>query len=304
MRSKFISIFLILFFAKTVFGLTKVGIGTIYISSKSNLETNYSKIKDYDKPDKTKTDIIPIGELTFTSKYNGAHISSGLGYSEGAKGLFLNYQNSFSNLGKFKVQIAFDPFSKEWKNPYLLNDNREKTDVYNYSLNLELKDIKNTNFLFKYKLRYKDVRKDGIEYSDLKRDTIFKDFILGYSFKTPIRGLILIPEVAFNTSKAKGESNSYYGYGLGFSALLFTRYNKFIIKTNFNQRFFQKTDPVFNKTRKEDLLSLFAVFTFNEPIKIKNTYFTITAGYMIKNTNINFYKESKLFTGLIVGYKF
>lgn len=303
MLKRLLIISMILFLAKSAIGEVKIGIGSIYSSSKSNFATNYSTINNYDKPDKTKTDFLPIGELSFTSKYKGAQINSGLGYSEGAKGLFLNYQNGFSNLGKFKVQIAFDPFSKEWKNPYLLNDNREETDVYNYSLNLELSNIKNTNFLFKYKLSYKDVRKDGIEYSDLKRDAIFKDFILGYSLKTHIRGLILIPEVAFNTSKAKGESNSYYGYGLGFSALLFTRYNKFIIKTNFNQRFFQKTDPVFNKTRKEDLLSLFAVFTFNEPIKIKNTYLTLIAGYSIKDADIDFYDESKLFTGFIIGYK-
>jgi len=58
-----------------------------------------------------------------------------------------------------------------------------------------------------------------VSYSTLKRDAIFKDFILGYNIKTHVRGLIFVPEISFNTSRAKGESNSYYGYGVGFSTL-------------------------------------------------------------------------------------
>jgi hypothetical protein len=298
-------IILLFFTISSLYAETKLGIGTIFTSTKSNFDTNSNNyLTKYDKPSSYKSDTALIGELSFSKKYGDSSISGGIGYSGDARGLFISGKRKIENYGDLKAQIFIDPFKKGWKNPYKLNSKREETDIYTYGLNLELNKVMNTNFLIKYNLKYTDIRKDNVEYSTLKRDAIFKDFIVGYNVKTKIRGLMFIPEVSFNTSKAKGESNSFYGYGAGFSSLYFKRNLKLIFKGNIYKKYYQDDEPIFGKKRNENSHNLMLVCNIDNPLGFEKTYLTLTAGYSEKYSNIDFYKESKIFSGIIIGYKF
>ncbi|UOD33881.1 DUF2860 family protein [Deferribacteraceae bacterium V6Fe1] len=298
-------IVLLIFAINNLYAETKIGIGSIFTATKSNFETSGNDyLSKYDKPGSYNNDTIPIGELNISKRYGDSSISGGIGYSGDARGLFISGKKKMENYGDLKAQIFIDPFKKGWKNPYQLNSKREETDIYTYGLNFELNKVMNSNFLIKYNLKYMDVRKDDVNYSILKRDAIFKDFIVGYNIKTKIRGLLFIPEASFNASKAKGESNSYYGYGAGFSSLYFKRNLKLIFKINLNKKYYQDNEPIFGKKRSENSYNLMLICNFDDPLGFEKTYLTLTAGYSEKYSNIGFYEESKIFSGIILGYKF
>lgn len=302
---KHLLIFLMIITLSNVYAETKIGIGSIFTSTKSNFETNSKQLsKRYDKPDKYNSDTTLIGELTFSKKYNDLSISGGLGYSGEAQGVFISTKNKIEKYGNFTSQIFINPFKKEWKNPYALNTKREKTNTYTYGLNLELDKVLNSNFVIKYHLKYKDVRKDYVDYDSLKRDAIFKDFIIGYNIKTPVRGLIFVPDMSYNMSKAKGGSISYNGFAFGLSSIYFKKDLKLILKANIYKKYYNDREPIFLKTRDENSYQIILICNFDNPLNLKNSYLTFTAGYNKKYSNIDFYEESKVFSGVIVGYKF
>lgn len=298
-------IFLIIITISNLYAETKIGIGSIFNSTKSNFETNADNyLNSYSKPNKYNIDTTLIGELTFSKRYNDVSFSGGLGYSGEAQGVFISTKNKIEKYGNLTSQVFMNPFKKGWKNPYALNTKREKTNIYTYGINLQLDKVLNSNFVIKYHLKYKDVRKDYVEYDPLKRDAIFNDFIVGYNIKTPTRGLIFIPDLSYNTSKAKGGSNSYNGYGVGLSSIYFKKDLKLILKANIYKKYYNDREPIFLKTRNENSYQITLICNFDNPLNLKNSYLTFTAGYNKKYSNIDFYEESKVFSGVIVGYKF
>lgn len=285
-------------------GAVKAGVGAIFYSVKSNLEvTDNKRVNSLDKPDTFQSGFIPVLELIATKENNGKTFFGGTDFSESFRGFSLGVKTA-SEMGKMTVAVSFSPFKKVWKNPYLTGVDRSETYAYEYVGYFNLEGVKKTNFSLKYSLQYTDVKSEKIPYDDLKRDGFLQRFVVGYKINTKLNGFYFLPEFGLAYNSAQGDSNSYFGYFGGISGIYGSRDKRFFLKIGYENDNFNKKDPVFLKNRDDRVISAIAGVTFNNIFNKNKLYATLVAGYSVKNTNIDFYYETKLFSGVIIGYKF
>jgi hypothetical protein len=80
------------------YGDTKIGIGSIFASSKSNFDINSSKtIHSYKEPDKTHYSSAMIGEIVSSKILKNGSVKGGFGFTDELKGLFLKYSSKIKN---------------------------------------------------------------------------------------------------------------------------------------------------------------------------------------------------------------
>lgn len=301
---RFFLFFIFILININTFGAVKIGVGAIFYSAKSNLEvTDNKRVNALDKPNAFQSGFIPILEFIANKENNGKTFFGGTDFSEGFRGLSLGVKTS-SEAGKITVAVLFNPFKKVWKNPYLTGTDRSETYAYEYGGYFKLEGVKKTNFSLKYSLQYTDVKNEKISYDDLKRDGFLQSFVVNYKINTELNGFYLLPEFGLVYNLAQGDSNSYFGYFGGISGIYGSRDKRFFLKIDYENDNFNKKDPVFLKNRDYGIISVTAGATFNNIFNKNKLYVTLVAGYSVKNTNIDFYYETKLFSGVIIGYRF
>lgn len=295
----------IFFMVSSGFGATKIGLGYLFTSAKSNFVVNDNdRINSLKKPGEYDSENTFIGELSFTKKYGNTTVKAGTDFSSDSKGLGLSLGRHYNNVNNLVVTFIFDPFSKVYKDPYKLNGDRNSTRVYSYIAKISLQGIMNTNFSINYSLRYSDVSDDKVKYDDLKRDELAHNFSISYKISTLLTGFSVMPEVGVESSNADGESNSYNGYFGGLGFLYDTHNLQVFLKTKLQNNFYDKKDPIFLSTRHETIYSVFLGCTLKGIFSAENMYATLLTGVKRSNSNIGFYDESKIFSGFIVGYEF
>lgn len=296
--------FLVILMSVNTFGAVKTGVGIIVSSVESNIEvTDNKKINVHGRPDNFQSDFIPVVELVITKKSKKNTFFAGTDFSEGFKGISAGVKTE-NESGKMTFVLSFDPFKKVWEDPYITGKNRTSTTALGYGGSFKFSEIKKSGFSLKYSALYTDIRDEKVVFDDLKRDSLLNSFLVDYKIDTGLKSFFIVPEFGLKYNSAVGKSNSYRGYFGGISGVYADRYKRFFMKIGYENDHFSKKDPIFLKTRDDKVISATTGATFRNILNNNKLYATVVAGYSAGYSNINFYHETKMLTGVVVGYEF
>ncbi len=146
---------------------------------------------------------------------------------------------------------------------------------------------------------------DDIEerFDSLARDGWLHQAQVEYAFSLG-RGISIAPGFQFSVADLDGNANSYKGYNLRVGLRCFTRSYRMNLTAAVGLNDYDRTHPIFDKTRDDWLYSLFGMFSISELLGNKSLSSTLIAGYRHRDSNIGFLKADTFLGGLTVGYKF
>lgn len=209
---------------------------------------------------------------------------------EVGEGLSLN-AGAIQPIGTTSLDIGFTwlPINEVWRNPYQTNRAREKSDADAYGIRLKLLTIGGSAWEAEYDLNRIDIDEDeigGME-DDLKRTGWSHNLGVRYTF--PFRqGGIIRPEITYTYGDMDGHSNSYHGLEAGI--LLQQNFPSWIfigrVAGFYNN--YQKTHPLFDKTRQEGGVSAFAQAMRLNLFGRERLFASVVAGYVWSDANIDF----------------
>jgi hypothetical protein len=116
--------------------------------------------------------------------------------------------------------------------------------------------------------------------------------------------LRLLPIVRYFRSDADGSANSFHRLAPQLSLQYFDRQLQAALNANFSRDWYDDVHPVFDKTRNDYSLGLFAIFGCKDPFGWKNFRIDWIGGASKQNSNIEFFESSNYLTGLGLGYVF
>ena len=298
-----------------------------YLSTNSQLNTDH-KNKKTDSLDKSgrrvnKIRPLPLGLIRYTFAEARTQLYLGLLPENVAQGQFFVEAGIRHDLTDgTMLRTAFIPVTpikeETWKDPFVVNQNRKETDISSYGFKLAAENIKGSglnlkfgwvhatiddedsgNFLFSQPNSF--LTPDDLD--DLRRDSDLYRFTGEYSIRLGQR-MRLSPILRYIRADAKGDANSFHGLAPQLSLLYFHDQLQVALNAIVNGEWFDDTHPVFDKTRRDLNLGLFAIFGYRAPFGFKNFRVDWFNGLFRKNSNIDFYESTSWLTALGVGYEF
>ncbi len=205
------------------------------------------------------------------------------------------------------------PFSGEtWKDPFLQDQSREETLERAQGGRLTLENIAGSRWTAEYAVAVNrvDDEQSGASLVDLdaaERGLLNRDALLQRArveLRVPLGpGLFLKPGLYYTIADANGAANSFDQTGLQVQAIR-QRGTHFLTATfDYSQRRNDADNPVFGAAQKDDLASLFLLYSHFDPFGWKN-WSLLAVGYWQSNdSNIGFYDEEGFGAGVGLGYR-
>ena len=298
-----------------------------YISTNSQLSTD---------SDNRKTDSLnesgervgkvrpfPLGLIRYTFAEKRTQLFLGVLPENVAQGQFMveaGARHVLSNgTGLRASVIPMTPLEqRRWKDPFVVGQNRKRTDVNSYGIKLAAENILGSGLTLKYGwVRQKlDDEKSGTflisqpdstlspdDLDDLDRDANFHRVTAEYSFQIAPR-MRLAPLLRYTRGDAKGNANSFHGLAPQLSFLYFGKQLQASVNASVRTQWYDKTHPVFNKTRRDISPGLFAILGYKNPFGFKNFRIDWFNALFKANSNIDFYESSNFITAIGLGYSF
>jgi hypothetical protein len=220
--------------------------------------------------------------------------------------MMLTFGMAQTFIDKSKLDISiFTGDGEVWKDPYISQANRDDTEMNDIGFTIDYDCIMDTGFNLYYKYNQVDVDQDviGTMFNDLKRDGIIHTTGLGYMIDLD-KSNIIIPGFEYSKADMDGESNSYNGYKIKIG---YKRMEKDYILSTFvsaDKKSYDKTHPIFNKTRDEKGYSAIGIFTLLNPFGYDNFFTSFIVGYGYSDSNIDFFDKRTYVSGITIGYNF
>ena len=257
-----------------------------------------------ERSDRQSRDLFLImGELGYEFASTGTRVSLSNQKSEKSFADLVVAQ-PLKDIGTVRASFGF---GKEdvWADPYATGVDRRKTDKESYNLKLEWEEILGSGFSATLKLSTIEVDHDliGDRYPDLKRDGQVMAAEIGYVFSVG-QNQMIIPGFDIEVQDRDGESSSSKKAGVSLSYIIeFDKWN-FTTSLGLGKRDFDKTHPVFNKTRRETQCELSHLVTYSQPFGWKGCFLHGLLTYNRTEADIDFFKQDELTIGAGIGYKF
>jgi len=298
-----------------------------YISSNSQLNTDNKneRTDSLEKSGKRVTNFrpLPLGLIAYT-------------FSELHTQFFLGVLPETVVQGQFQVEagvrhdlldgtslrasaIPITPFEEEaWEDPFVVGQNRNETDITSYGFKLAAENIKASGIGLEYRwIQQKiDKEKSGTflisqpsspitpeDLDDLKRDSKSHRFSAEYSFELMPR-MTLKPTLRYTREDAKGSANSFHALTTQLSFSYFGDKWQAFVNGIVKGEWYDDTHPVFDKTRRDLNLGLFAILAYKDPFGLKAFRIDWLNGFFMSSSNINFYESTNYITALGIAYNF
>ena len=116
--------------------------------------------------------------------------------------------------------------------------------------------------------------------------------------------MLLKPLLKYTRGDAEGDANSYHALTPQLSFLYFDKQLQASVNASVKTEWYDKTHPVFDKTRRDINPGLFAILGYQDPFGFKNFRIDWFNAFFKSNSNIDFYESSNFITALGVGYSF
>jgi hypothetical protein len=203
------------------------------------------------------------------------------------------------------VAATWLPVKEVWKNPYRPAGARDKTDVDAYGLRVKLQKVAGSPWEVIYNIDHIDVEDDEIGNleADLRRSGWTHE--LGAKYTLPLkRGVSLRPELSYTYGDIEGRSNSYQGITMG--AQLHSIRPPWVIIGHVSGFYhqYQKSHPVFEKTRRESGITTFAQVMRLNLFGVEHLFASFVAGYIWSDANIDFFDSQTVIGLASVGIDF
>ncbi|MDH5978866.1 DUF2860 domain-containing protein [Vibrio splendidus] len=190
-----------------------------------------------------------------------------------------------------------------WADPYAEGVARSKTDETGNAFRLKLSSIAGSAFSLDMAYATKDVDNDEIQEQELKRDA--NTLYLKGQYRVPLsHTMMLIPSIIYQTRDADGNAESYDQFGGEVSLFGGMGRHQYALTAGYNQRSYDANNSIYDKTRSDDNINLFAAYEYDQFMNWDNWSFISLAGYGTSDSNITFYDESQYIVSVGLNYKF
>lgn len=287
-------------------GQIQAGVG--YVNSTDQLDTDADKRLDGLSSNADRfNNVLPLllFDLRYTFSPSGRQIYfSTPRESGGPPGLSLGTVLPFKDDSKLDISVIGKPFGEVWKDPYLATEKRADTDKATYGAKLVYSEILGTLTKVSYSLTYTDVADDeiGKRFDTLERDGWLHRARFEYAFDLGA-GMSISPGLEFSLGNFDGDANSYKGSELKMELRKFSPDYQFIWLAGIGLYDYDKTHPIYDKTREDITFSAFGLFTLSNMFGKENIFCSLIAGYQHRNSNIEFLDADTFLSGLTIGFK-
>lgn len=239
-----------------------------------------------------------MGALSYTL------VDTGTIFTLGGEGLGGGISQSTDHWGNINIGIYFES-EKVWKDPFLTNSKRSRTNRDSLLYSLEWSDIMNTPLFFHYQLEDIDIDDDlaGQRNKRLQRNGQVHQLSLGSGlFMNDHQALAV--ELLYDQANLSGESMSYQGGGAALFYILNGINWELESRCSYQHLKYDGRHPEFDKTRKDHVYGIESELTFFQPFGLENYFITVMISYENIDANIDFYDAAPVTTGLAIGFNF
>ncbi|MEZ8626858.1 DUF2860 domain-containing protein [Vibrio splendidus] len=289
----------------------EISINTGVASSTSNFNTDAdSTISSNTQKASSKSSFLvaPLGSVAYTFGEKLNHqVYTGTARDDVATGtvvLEVGYKYQLESGMTIDASLLPTIMSGEtWANPYAEGVARSKTDETGNAFRLKLSSIAGSAFSLDMAYATKDVDNDEIQEQELKRDA--NTLYLKGQYRVPLsRTMMLIPSIIYQTRDADGNAESYDQFGGEVSLFGGMGRHQYALTAGYNQRSYDANNSIYDKTRSDDNINLFAAYEYDRFMDWENWSFVSLAGYGTSDSNITFYDESQYIVSVGLNYKF
>jgi hypothetical protein len=298
-----------------------------YISTNSQLSTD-SDNKKTDSLDSSGERVnnfrpFPLGLVRYTFAEKRTQLFLGILPENVAQGQFqveVGARHILSNgTGLRASVIPLIPVEQEtWKDPFVVGQNRKRTDINSYGFKLAAETIMGSGLTVKYGWVRQtiDDEESGAfllsqpnsfltpgDLNDLDRDAHFHRLTTQYSFPVGVR-MRLMPILRYTRGDAEGDVNSFHSLTPELSFIYFGNQLQASVNVSAKGEWYDSRHPVFDKKRREFAPGLLAILGYKNPFGFKNFRIDWFNAFFRSNSNIDFYDSSNFITALGVGYTF
>jgi hypothetical protein len=295
-------------------GYIQPGLG--YLNIKSNtvakvlsFDLSDSKISNLnDEPDSQSTMLFTVPfKLAYT--FAGTRTEVFLGTDVGDLLSFdtaqqLGVKQEIGSLGVFQAGLLFSGSVRVWKDPYVTGQNRDDTSRKNMGGQLIWDKVFGSNLELEYSLRKVDISSEksgeflGLNNSEqdrLDRNGTVHSVSAGYGFKFGGNHK-LTPQIAFSYADLDGEAMANTGVDLKLTYLYNGDPITLVLNGAVGQADYDKSNPVFGKTRNDDAYGVSATVYYKNPwgwtlFGSEPMKFFVTGVYTAVDSNIDFYNQ-------------
>lgn len=280
-------------------------------SSTSNFNTDGdATISSLQNKAGSETDalIAPLGNIAYTfGRQLEQQVYFGTSREDIAVGTLaveLGYRNRLSSGTVVDVSYLPTVISGEtWQNPYQLNAPRQDTDVDGHAWRLKLGSIAGSGFSLDLAYATTDVEDDLNAGTNLARDADSYYAKGGYRFSLSPTSFVT-PSFTYIHHNADGSANAYDSYGTDISWFNRLGQHNLVLTAGYARRNYDTASTLFNKTRSDNELSLFAAYEYPGFMGWQDWSFISFAGYGNTRSNLTFFDESSYLFAFGLNYKF
>lgn len=287
----------------------RIEAGAIWINTTDQLFVDDKNEKTDNLNDEADSFSVTLPAVMFDLRYKfrdtDTEVYLATPFEDSGIALTLGMAQTFIDKSKLDVSIFSEIMGEVWKDPYIAGVARDETNVEDVGFTIDYDHILDTGINLYYRYNLVDVDEDviGKRFNNLKRDGIIHTTGLGCMIDLD-KSNIIIPGFEYAKADMDGESNSYNGYKIKIG---YKRMKKDYILSAFvsaDIKNYDKTHPIFNKTRDEKGYSAIAIFTLLNPFGYDKFFTNFIVGYSYSDSNIDFFDKHTYVSGLTIGYNF
>lgn len=299
----------------------EISLNAGYVSSTSNFNTSGDKTIDSVNQDPEQDGgflVAPLGSLAYTFGQSlNQQIYAGMSREDIAVGtlaLEIGYKYQLTSGTVIDVSILPTVMSGEtWEDPFKTGSPRSTTEEKGNAFRLKLSNIFTPGFNLDMAYATKDIEDEASgtsspqlidgEEKQLRRDS--HSYYLKGSYRLPLsRTTFVQPSVTYINTIADGEANSLSSFGGEISLFKVFQRHQFALTAGYTNRAYEKQNPLYDKVRDENQLSLFAAYEYQHFMGWQNWSLIGLAGYGANNANIDFYDSQESLLSVGVNYQF
>ena len=243
---------------------------------------------------------------TFDSKKTRIFVASAAEASiDFSSNTTLNFRHDFDAIGHVELSALAPPIARVdvWKNPYLTDQKRSRTELSSSGVRATWDKILGTNFEFKVTLKERDVDDElsgqnlGLSVAQeklLERGGDVTVVELGYAFVLGGGKNMVRPSIAYVDRDLDGGAMSQDGYRLGVAHMYNGGDFKWLNRAFYESVDGDKVNPIFDKTNDADLFIVASELRFSQPLGWDNWVATTGIQWGKNDADIDFNKSSIL----------
>ncbi|WCE32489.1 surface lipoprotein assembly modifier [Vibrio sp. SCSIO 43137] len=274
-------------------------------TSNFNLD-NETKSGSLNSKGKTEGEAVfgPLGQVRYNM--GDKEIFLGTSQEDIVKGIFaveLGYKQEISRNGSLSFSYLPTVVEGEtWRDPYVVNSKREKTDISGnaYRLKYEFLSLTADVIYYDYDIdKEESGTSQNVNRSLLKRSG--DGYIAHVGVGLPITSSTIIePALYYRKNSADGKAMAYDQTGVGITFIQMFGDNTLAIDTRYSKSEHKAVNPVFNKKQKDSDTSITISFEKSQFMGWSAVNLNAALSYSKSDSNIAFYDESEIaaFTGM------